>query len=419
MSSIERTEAGVGSRVQAGLEFDAPLDLFDHRQTQNMWSDMSRWRRDSPLVHLAGGYTYVARWADCWEILRDPLTFANGNSFKAVEMPDEERMLGEMDPPRHPRLRRLIRGAFGRNAVEAERAFARSSSRELLAAWRPGDEIDLVSRYTDQISNRVSLHHLGFPLDDCEQVVEWVRELLHSDWPALNRTERGEGLGGAFPELSAYLDRMVDVRRGKDAPDAPDDIVRRLVTCELDGEPLSKTVLRILTANFVLGGISTTTNLIASLLLRILRSPELHSQLRAQPDLIPAAVEESLRLDPPVLFVMRVCRHATEVAGRQIAAGEKMAVGVASANRDERVFEDPDRFRMDRGLPQHLSFGGGAHHCVGAGLARVVAVEAVAAFVERFDVGAIHLAQGFEFEGVPVFLEYGPVRLDVAVAGRG
>ena len=120
---------------------------------------------------------------------------------------------------------------------------------------------------------------------------------------------------------------MVDSRRGDDAPD---DIVSRLVRCELDGELLSKTVLRILTANFVLGGISTTTNLIASLLWRILQSTELHAELRARPELIPAAVEETLRLDPPVLFVMRQCRATTEVAGTLLAPGEKIVVGVAA-----------------------------------------------------------------------------------------
>lgn len=401
--------------LQLGSDFETKFDLFDHRQTQNMWAVTTRWRRDTPVVRLPGGFTYVARWADCWRILRDPAIFENGNSFKAVEMPDQERMLGEMDPPRHPRLRRVIRGAFGRNAVEVEREFASASSRALLDQWGPGDEIDLVSRFTDQISNQVSLHHLGFPLDDCEQVVEWVRELLHSDWPALNRTERGEGMGGAFPEFSAYIDAMVDSRRGENAPD---DIVGRLVRCELDGEALSTTVLRILTANFVLGGISTTTNLIASLLWRILQSPELHAELRAEPELIAAAVEETLRLDPPVLFVMRVCRTATEVAGTLLEPGEKIVVGVASANRDERVFESPDEFRLDRGLAEHLSFGGGAHHCVGSGLARVVAVEAVAAFVRRFDVDEIRVAPGFEYEGVPVFLEHGPVRLDVELVAE-
>ena len=170
------------------------IDLFDHRQTQDLWDTTARWRRDSPLVRLPGGFVYVARWADCWQVLRDPVTFANGNGFKAVEMPDEERMLGEMDPPRHPRLRRIMRQSFDKRAVEAERVFAADAAKGLLNALRPGAAVDLISEYTDQISNLVSFHLLGFPLEDSERIVEWVREILHSEWPELNRTQRGQGL---------------------------------------------------------------------------------------------------------------------------------------------------------------------------------------------------------------------------------
>jgi cytochrome P450 len=112
---------------------------------------------------------------------------------------------------------------------------------------------------------------------------------------------------------------------------------------------------------------------------------------------------------------MRVCRRETELAGEQIHEGEQVLAGIASANRDERIFDTPDDYRLDRGLPRHLSFSGGAHHCIGAGLARLVAHEAIGAFVARFDVDDIRLAPGFEFEGVPVFLEFGPVRLNVDI----
>jgi cytochrome P450 len=325
-------------------------------------------------------------------------------------MPDEERMLGEMDPPRHPRLRRIMRQSFSHRAVDAERAFIRAASEDLIDGWSTRGRAELVSEYTDWISNLASFHLLGFPVEDTGQVIHWVRELLHSDWPTWNRTERGEGLAAAFPEFGAYLDGLVAARR---APDAPDDLVARLVRSELDGEPLGPTVLRSLTAHVVLGGISTTTNLIGSLLLRILREPTLHTQLRGEPACIPAAVEEALRLDPPVLFLMRVCRRPIELAGEKIEAGQRVLVGIASANRDEAVFDDPDAFRLDRGMPRHISFSGGAHHCIGARLARLVACEAVGSFVRRFDVGEIALAPDYVFEGVPVFLEWGPVRLDV------
>ena len=392
------------------LNPDLDFDLFDSRQTQNMGARAARWRDRSPVVRLASGHVYVARWADCWQVLRDPDTFANGNGFKAVEMPDEERMLGEMDPPRHPRLRRIMRRSFDKRAIEAERGFAREAAEHLLEEIQPGAPFDLVAQYTDQISNLVSFHLLGFPLEDSRQIVRWVRELLHSEWPALNRTERGQGLAGAFPEFAAYLDELVEARR---RDDAPDDLVARLVASRLDGEPLSSTVLRSLTAHVVLGGISTTTNLLGSMLLRILRDPDLHGRLRGDRDALAAAVEESLRLDPPVLFVMRVCRRPTELADVPIAPGDSVLAGIASANRDERVFDAPDEYRLDRGLPQHLSFSGGAHHCIGAGLARLVAQEAIGCFVDRFAPGEISLAPDFEYAGVPVFLEHGPERLEV------
>ena len=392
------------------MNSDLDFDLFDPRQTQDMGARTARWRARSPVVRLASGHVYVARWADCWQVLRDPATFANGNGFKAVEMPDEERMLGEMDPPRHPRLRRIMRRSFDKRSVEAEREFARDSAARLLGDIQPGVPFDLVSQYTDQISNLVSFHLLGFPLEDSRRIVRWVRELLHSEWPARNRTERGQGLAGAFPEFAAYLDALVEARRQQGAPD---DLVARLVRSRLDGQPLSATVLRSLTAHVVLGGISTTTNLLGSMLLRILREPELHDRLRGDRLMLSAAVEESLRLDPPVLFVMRVCRRPTEIAGVTIEVGDSVLAGIASANRDERVFDAPDEYRLDRGLPQHLSFSGGAHHCIGAGLARLVAQEAIGAFVDRFAPGEISLAADFVYEGVPVFLEHGPARLEV------
>ena len=386
------------------------IDLFDHRVTQNLWETTREWRATSPVVQTGPGYHYVSRWEDCWTVLRDPRLFSNANGFKSVEVPPDERMLGEMDPPRHTVTRRAMRKAFTRRQVEAERPFTREHAERLFEVLARQGKAELVSEFSDQLPNLVTLHLLGFPLEDARQVVDWAKDLLHSTWPAQNRTERGEGLHGAFPEFSGYIDALVEVRR---APDAPDDFVSRLARVQIDGVPLNTTQLRILTAHTILGGISTSTNLLGSMLHRLITDPELHARLRAEPRHIPAAVDESLRLDPPVLFVLRNCTRDTEIAGVPIAKGERVAAGIASANRDERVFGDPDTFRLDRGVPRHISFSGGAHLCMGAGLARLVGCETLGAFTRRFAPGDVTLAPGFQFEGVPVFLEYGPERLDV------
>src|SRR5262245_18237669 len=96
---------------------EAGIDLFDHRQSQRLGSRTREWRSSGPIVRLALGLVYVSRWRDCWEVLRDPARFGNANGFNIVEVSEDERMLGELDPPRHTRLRRVTRHGFTRRAV--------------------------------------------------------------------------------------------------------------------------------------------------------------------------------------------------------------------------------------------------------------------------------------------------------------
>ena len=141
----------------------ASLDLFDHRQTQSMWDLTKQWRESSPVVRPMPGYVFVSRWHDCWDVLRDPVTFGNANGLKAVEVPEEERMLGEMDSPRHSKLRRAVRTAFTRRAVDAERPFARECAEALLGEIARKPESDLVSEFADRLPNRVSLQLRALP----------------------------------------------------------------------------------------------------------------------------------------------------------------------------------------------------------------------------------------------------------------
>lgn len=392
------------------------IDLFDHRQSQSMHEVARRWRASTPIVRLGPKLLYVARWHDCWEVLRDPLTFGNANGFKVVDIPEEERSLGEMDPPRHPALRRVMRTGFTRQFVASQADYARRRAEALVEEIARLPSAELVAAFCDRLPNDVSLHMLGVPERDSQQLIDWAKELLHSDWTWKHETDRGFGIVGGFPEFSAYLDALVEARR---APDAPDDVIARLVRCQLDGRPLSATVLRTLCVQLIVGGFSTGTNMLGNLLYRLLREPELHATIRARPELIPAALEESLRLDPPVVFVLRNVMRETALRGVPLEPGERLAIGILSANRDESVFPDPDAFRLDRGAPQHLTFSGGAHLCIGASTARLVGREALRAFTRRFAPGELELAPDFAYRGVPVFLEHGPERLDVRRALAG
>ena len=209
------------------------------------------------------------------------------------------------------------------------------------------------------------------------------------------------------------LDQLIEDRMDAEGSE---DTVARIVRTGLDGGELSTPLIRMVLNNLLIGGTATTRDAIGNLLLEVLTNPELHADLRARRRLIPAAIEESLRLMPPVLYLIRTCSESTELSGVAIEAGERVVVGIASANRDERIFDDADQFRVDRVRPaMHLSFGYGKHFCVGAPLARMEIEEAMNAFFDRFEAADIHLTGDFELEWMPMPYMLGPLRLDVEI----
>ena len=392
------------------------FDPFDPAQSRDAWHVLDALRAEGPLVTVANGLRYVTRHDESRGVLRDTATFSNASGMKApgVEVPPEDRLLGELDPPRHTAVRRVVVTAMTPKVVHAAEPFIAQSARELLDAL-PADDCDLVAGYTSVLPNRVTVHLLGFDPDDAGQLRTWAKGLMESSFPALNRTERGVGFAAAFPEFAGYIDaRIAECREQLARGDARDDVLARLIRLEVEEEPLPPQQLRALVRNLITGGLTTTTQLLGNLLFAILSRPELDAELRAHPDRVNTAIEESLRLTPPMLFLARGCVRDTEIAGCPVHAGERVVVGAASANRDERVFEHADEFRLDRAnADQHLTFGYGAHVCPGATLARVVARIGVETFLDRFAPGALQLAPGFEFEQVPTFFEHGPRRLPV------
>lgn len=351
-------------------------------------------------------------------MLRDVTDFSNASGFKApgVVIPPEDRLLGELDPPRHTPVRRVMVTALTPRAVHGAEPFIAETARELLASLPAPGTADLVPAFTVPLPNRVTVHLLGFPSEDADQLAAWARELMESNFPATNRSERGEGFVAAFPDFARYLDDQIDARAAAAEPDRG-DLLGRLLALEVEGERLPRRQVRALARNLITGGLTTTSQLLGNLLHELLTRPGLEAELRRDHGRLVPAVEESLRLSPPVLFVPRGCVHDTEVAGVPIEAGERVVVGTASANRDADVFPDADTFRPDRpNADSHLTFGYGAHVCPGAALARTVARVGVTAFLDQFAAGSVRLAPGYRFENVPTFFERGPQSLPVEMS---
>jgi cytochrome P450 len=396
----------------------AEFDPFDPGQAQRAWPLLKELRREGPVAPIEGGMHYVTRHAECREVLRDTEAFSNASGMKApgVEVPFEDRILGELDPPQHSVVRRVMVTALTPKVVHAAEPFIRGTAEGLLDGVTVPGRADLVATYSVPLPNRVTVHLLGFPAADADTIATWAGELMVSEFPRTNRTERGEGFAGAFPEFAGYIDekvahRMRDVERGKDVPD---DVLTRLVQLEVDDVRLTRNQLRALTRNLITGGLTTTSQLLGNLLHQLLSTPELERVLRAEEGALTNAVEESLRIAPPLLFLARGCVHDTAIGDSPVAAGERVIVGTGSANRDELLFEDGDEFRVDRpNADQHLTFGYGPHVCPGAAMARIIARIGIATFLERFPPGSVRLAEDYEFENVSTFFEIGPRWLPV------
>ncbi len=396
------------------------FDPFDPQQTQHMWDRLVRMRREAPVTRPIPGFVFVARHRDVKAVFRDNVTYSSREGFRGagVVLPAEESFLGEIDPPEHPKLRMLMMQAFRPGMERAAEPFTRAYAARKLDAIVAQGGGDLVSELGIHLPPAVTAHMLGIPTDQIERVGQWGFELLHSDWPQWNRTERGEGIGGAFPEFAAFLDEQIALRRS--APSPPDDLITRMTRAEALGRRLSSLQIRTLCANCLLAS-QSTANLVGNLLHRFVSDAAFERTLRASPGLIAGAIEESLRFDCPVLFLFRTARTDHEIAGEKIRAGERIILGIASGNRDEAEWERADEFWPERDwktAPEILTFGPGPHLCLGNMIARMEARVVLELVIEKFPPGQLRLASGSEHVLVPMFLEYGPERLDVVTHER-
>lgn len=359
-----------------------------------------------PVSRTEMGAWYFARYEDSVAGTKDVDRFIASFREPGVVVPDEEQLVSEIPEPRHGQIRRIINSAIAAHRIGRVEPFCESLCNELLdeLLLREGS-IDLVADYVMPVPNNVIAHLLGAPPEDFRRWAAWSDEVVQGTYPTKNRNERGEGLAGAHPEFVAYVDALIADRRAQPT----DDFITRLVSTEVDGRRLTDVEARSQLVFLFISGNETTRHLIGNLLSRVIRDPELFDVLQDDPSLIPAAVEECLRMDPPVKFLMRNCMIDGEVGGTKITAGEKVAFGLGSANRDAAQFADADTFRLDRAeVRSHLSFGGGPHICPGAALARLEARVALDVFLKRVG-SAIPLSA--EFDGVNVFWANGPASL--------
>ena len=286
-----------------------------------------------------------------------------------------ERNMLDLDQPDHTRLRALVHKAFTPRLVEQMRERVQTLADELLEGAARRHEMDLINDYALPLPMTIITEILGVPTSDRHKFHEWSKAVVSLSSP--NPTVR------VIPSVwmfIRYLRRFFKVRRR----DPQDDLASALIQAEEAGDKLSEDELLAMVFLLLIAGHETTVNLIGSGVLALLEHPDQMEKLRREPVLIKVAVEELLRYTSPVFMsTERYAREDVTIHGVTIPRGEMTFGVIGSANRDENVFENPDRLDITREPNKHLSFGQGIHFCLGAPLARMEAQIAISTLLKR------------------------------------
>ncbi|MBI3216861.1 MAG: cytochrome P450 [Mycobacterium sp.] len=286
-----------------------------------------------------------------------------------------------IEPPDHTRCRKTVSSLFTSRAVAGLRDRLWDTANTLLdeLAGQSG-VVDIVERYCAQLPVAVISEILGVPDSERARVLEYGELAAPSldiglTWSQYRKVTRG---------LTGFNEWLVD-HLGQLRRNPGDDLMSQLIKASDDGALLSDAELRATAGLVLAAGFETTVNLLGNGIRMLMDAPDQLAVLREAPDKWPGAVEEILRMDSPVQLSARVALRDTELAGRPIAAGETVVIYLAAANRDPAVFDEPDRFDVERAnAGRHLAFSGGRHFCLGAALARAEGEVGLRAFFERF-----------------------------------
>jgi cytochrome P450 len=335
----------------------------------------ARMRASEPVAFDGRWDAYsVFRYADVQRVLSEYTTFssARGGPGAGEAQHPLNASLINMDPPRHRQLRGLVSQAFTPRAVAALEPRIAQIVDELLAAVAPAGRMDVVEDLAYPLPVIVIAELLGIPPADRARFKAW------SD--AVVTGQAGAQRGELQREMAMYFMQTIERRRH----DPGSDLISALLAAEVDGQKLTQMELLGFCMLLLIAGNETTTNLIGNAILCFDEQPEVYEQLRADPDLLPSAIEEVLRYRSPVQEMDRVTTTATQLGDVPIPARTWVSAWIGSANRDDDQFPDPETFDITRTPNRHLAFGQGIHFCLGAPLARLEASVALGELLARF-----------------------------------
>ena len=336
-------------------DWDPKSDAVLHNQLA-AYDDM---RERCPVAYSELLGWSLFRHEDLVRVLNDPDAFSNVvSSHRSVP--------NGMDPPEHTEYRRIIEPYFRPERMEAFESQCREIASNLVRSLLGRDEVEVIGEFAQSFAVQVQCAFLGWPPEMHQPLRVWTRK-NHEATHARDRAAMAE----IARDFDGYIDELLGKRR-KAEGQASQDVSANLLRERVWGRPLRNEEIASILRNWTVGEIGTISAAVGILVHYLAQHPDLHRRLRAEPSLLPAAIEEILRIHGPLVANRRVTTRPVEIAGRTIGAGERISLNWISANRDGRAFQDAGTFRLDRDPGTNLLYGKGIHVCPGAPLARMV-----------------------------------------------
>lgn len=360
----------------------------------------------------------VSRHEDVLAVLKDAETFsskvgamtrpptAEAIAIIAQGLPPANTLI-TADPPEHAMYRNLVKRAFTPRRVEKIRDHVTALAHELIDGFCKDGEVELMSQFAAPLPLTVIAEQLGVPRSRIDDFKKWSDAFMDFIG-GLASDERSAECAREIIECQEYFTARIAEYRD----DPRDDMLGVLIRAKLNDErPLDDAEMASILQQFMLAGNETSTAAIGATQRFLIEQPEALAAVRADRSLVPAVVEEAIRLESPVQNIFRVTTRDTEIAGVPIPMHHRVAVMFGSANRDPRVFADPERLDPHRpNIREHLAFGQGNHYCIGAGLARLENCVALETLLDRFD--ELRFASGRnDFSHNPMFIARGLKKL--------
>ena len=342
----------------APLPTGTELTALDDAFRDDPYPVLERLRREDPVHHdkelkrwFVTDHALVRQLLRDKDFCVDARRASEGSFARSIADPREPPSMLGLDDPDHRRLRSFVSRAFAPNSIALMRLAVQRLVDGVLAGLRGRTSFDLIAEYAAPIPFLVLAEMLGVDSSEQHSFRAWADAKVLAFDP-LRSPQASATIAEADAGLRAYFQRAIAARRA-----APrDDLLSDLVRANEEGETLSEDEIVTMCNLLIVAGIVTTTDLIGNGMLALLRAPEQYRKLHSHPELIAGAVEEMLRFDSPVIQTGRIATQDYSCAGRRIAKGDSISLSLGAANRDPRVYQEPDKFDIERNDSHHLSF---------------------------------------------------------------